>query len=150
VRTAGLWILQADVRTPQWTLLVPQRVFPEIANLTGSGESTVIPLRRTIASAWRWRTGPHQTQRRDPPLVAGPRGRRLPGRPRRLSITADAGGSNNYRHRLWKAEPAAVAVETGLTITVCHFPPGTSKGNKILLLARQEQSHIVEISLIFL
>lgn len=49
----------------------------------------------------------------------------------RLLITADAGGSNSYRYRLWKAELAAVAAETGLTITVCHFPPGTSKWNKI-------------------
>jgi hypothetical protein len=50
---------------------------------------------------------------------------------RRLLITADAGGSNSYRYRLWKAELAAFAAETGLTVTVCHFPPGTSKGNKI-------------------
>jgi hypothetical protein len=49
----------------------------------------------------------------------------------RLLITADAGGSNSYRYRLWKAELAALAAETGLTITVCHFPPGTSKWNKI-------------------
>ncbi|NGP09731.1 ISAzo13 family transposase [Rhodococcus sp. 14C212] len=49
----------------------------------------------------------------------------------RLLITADAGGSNGYRYRLWKAELAALAAETGLTITVCHFPPGTSKWNKI-------------------
>lgn len=49
----------------------------------------------------------------------------------RLLITADAGGSNSYRLRLWKAELAQLAAETGLTITVCHFPPGTSKWNKI-------------------
>jgi transposase len=49
----------------------------------------------------------------------------------RLLITADAGGSNSYRYRLWKAELAALAADTGLTITVCHFPPGTSKWNKI-------------------
>jgi transposase len=49
----------------------------------------------------------------------------------RLLITADAGGSNSYRFRLWKAELAALAAETGLTITVCHFPPGTSKWNRI-------------------
>jgi hypothetical protein len=49
---------------------------------------------------------------------------------RRLLITADAGGSNSYRYRLWKAELAAFAAETGLTVTVCHFPPGTSKWNK--------------------
>jgi transposase len=50
---------------------------------------------------------------------------------RRLLITADAGGSNGYRTRAWKAELAALAVQTGLQITVCHFPPGTSKWNKV-------------------
>jgi len=50
---------------------------------------------------------------------------------RRLLITADAGGSNGYRTRAWKAELAALAVETGLEVTVCHFPPGTSKWNKV-------------------
>jgi hypothetical protein len=49
----------------------------------------------------------------------------------RLLITADAGGSNSYRHHVWKSELAAFAAETGLLITVCHFPPGTSKWNKI-------------------
>jgi Rhodopirellula transposase DDE domain len=49
----------------------------------------------------------------------------------RVLITADAGGSNGYRTRLWKTELAALAAETGLAITVCHFPPGTSKWNKI-------------------
>jgi len=50
---------------------------------------------------------------------------------RRLLITADAGGSNGYRTRAWKTGLAALAEETGLEITVCHFPPGTSKWNKI-------------------
>jgi transposase len=50
---------------------------------------------------------------------------------RRLLITADAGGSNGYRTRAWKAELAALAVETGLEISCCHFPPGTSKWNKV-------------------
>ena len=50
---------------------------------------------------------------------------------RRLLVTADAGGSNSYRTRAWKAELAALALETGLAVTVCHFPPGTSKWNKI-------------------
>jgi hypothetical protein len=49
----------------------------------------------------------------------------------RLLITADAGGSNGYRTRAWKAGLAALARETGLEITCCHFPPGTSKWNKI-------------------
>jgi transposase len=49
----------------------------------------------------------------------------------RLLITADAGGSNSCRYRLWKAELADFAAQTGLAVTVCHFPPGTSKWNKI-------------------
>jgi hypothetical protein len=59
------------------------------------------------------------------------RGRRDYPRASRLLITADAGGSNSYRYRVWKSELAALAAETGLAITVCHFPPGTSKWNKI-------------------
>lgn len=50
---------------------------------------------------------------------------------RRLLITADAGGSNGYRVNLWKVELSRLAERTGLAITVCHFPPGTSKWNKV-------------------
>jgi hypothetical protein len=49
----------------------------------------------------------------------------------RLLITADSGGSNGSRLRLWKTQLAELAAETGLRITVCHLPPGTSKWNKI-------------------
>jgi hypothetical protein len=49
----------------------------------------------------------------------------------RLLITADAGGSNSYRSRLWRLELSKLAAEAGIDITVCHFPPGTSKWNKI-------------------
>src|SRR5229473_2560228 len=49
----------------------------------------------------------------------------------RLLITADAGGSTGYRLRLWKIELQKLADETRLEIAVCHFPPGTSKWNKI-------------------
>jgi hypothetical protein len=49
----------------------------------------------------------------------------------RLLITADSGGSNGSRLRLWKLELQKLADETGLRIAVCHFPPGTSKWNKI-------------------
>ena len=49
----------------------------------------------------------------------------------RLLICADGGGSNGYRTRLWKTALAALAASTGLAITVCHLPPGTSKWNKI-------------------
>ena len=48
-----------------------------------------------------------------------------------LLISADGGGSNGYRTRLWKTELAALAERTGLRISVCHLPPGTSKWNKI-------------------
>lgn len=48
-----------------------------------------------------------------------------------LLICADCGGSNGYRVRLWKIELQTLASETGLRITICHFPPGTSKWNKI-------------------
>lgn len=49
----------------------------------------------------------------------------------RLLIVADGGGSNGYRLRLWKWELQKLATATGLTISVCHLPPGTSKWNKI-------------------
>lgn len=58
-------------------------------------------------------------------------GRKLYTNTRRLTITADGGGSNGYRLRLWKLELQKLADETGLEITVCHFPPGTSKWNKV-------------------
>lgn len=51
--------------------------------------------------------------------------------PRRVLITADSGGSNGHRNRLWKLELQRLANETGMTIEVCHYPPGTSKWNKI-------------------
>jgi hypothetical protein len=50
---------------------------------------------------------------------------------RRLLVTADGGGSNGSRLRLWKAELARFADETGLAVTVVHLPPGTSKWNKV-------------------
>ena len=50
---------------------------------------------------------------------------------RRLLVTADGGGSNGARLRLWKAELARFADETGLAVTVAHLPPGTSKWNKV-------------------
>jgi hypothetical protein len=58
-------------------------------------------------------------------------GQRLYPRTQRLLITADAGGSNGWRLRLWKWELQGLADQTGLTLTVCHFPPGTSKWNKV-------------------
>jgi hypothetical protein len=58
-------------------------------------------------------------------------GRDLYPRVRSLLITADGGGSNGYRQRLWKLELQALADGTGRIIRVCHFPPGTSKWNKV-------------------
>jgi hypothetical protein len=58
-------------------------------------------------------------------------GRRLYGHSRQLLITADGGGSNGYRRRTWKAELQKLADETCLSLHVCHFPPGTSKWNKV-------------------
>jgi hypothetical protein len=58
-------------------------------------------------------------------------GRRLYPLARHLLITADAGGSNGYRLRQWKMELQHLADSTHLPITVCHFPPGTSKWNKV-------------------
>ncbi len=58
-------------------------------------------------------------------------GRLVYPRAQRLLITADGGGSNGSRCRLWKVELQEFADETGLRISVCHFPPGTSKWNKI-------------------
>ncbi|MGI5133354.1 ISAzo13 family transposase [Streptomyces sp. CA-106110] len=69
-----------------------------------------------VASIGRWW---HARGRHDYPHAA------------RLLITADAGGSNGYRTRAWKTELAALAAETGLQITVCHMPPGTSKWNRV-------------------
>jgi hypothetical protein len=57
-------------------------------------------------------------------------GRRSYSKAKRLLITADSGGSNGARVRLWKWELQQLADETGLEISVCHFPPGTSKWNK--------------------
>ena len=58
-------------------------------------------------------------------------GSRAYPRARRLLITADAGGSNGYRSRLWKVALQRLASDLDLRISVCHFPPGTSKWNKI-------------------
>jgi hypothetical protein len=58
-------------------------------------------------------------------------GRRLYPRVRQLLITADGGGSNGWRLRLRKWELQGLADQTGLMLAVCHFPPGTSKWNKV-------------------
>jgi hypothetical protein len=58
-------------------------------------------------------------------------GRRLYPNAQKLLVTTDGGGSNGYRLRLWKIELQEMADDTGLAIAVCHFPPGTSKWNKV-------------------
>jgi hypothetical protein len=58
-------------------------------------------------------------------------GKSLYSHARTLLITADSGGSNGSRLRLWKIELQKFAEDTGLSISVCHFPPGTSKWNKV-------------------
>ena len=58
-------------------------------------------------------------------------GRKRYGDARRLLITGDSGGSNGHRNRLWKTRLQGLADRTGLILEVCHFPPGTSKWNKI-------------------
>jgi hypothetical protein len=58
-------------------------------------------------------------------------GRKLYPEAAHLVITADGGGSNGYRLRLWKVEIQRLSDHTGLAIEVCHFPPGTSKWNKV-------------------
>jgi len=58
-------------------------------------------------------------------------GRKRYAAARRLLITGDSGGSNGHRNRLWKVELQRFANRTGLILEVCHFPPGTSKWNKI-------------------
>jgi hypothetical protein len=58
-------------------------------------------------------------------------GRKRYGRAKRVLVTADSGGSNSSRCRLWKVELQKWADETGMIVEVCHYPPGTSKWNKI-------------------
>ena len=58
-------------------------------------------------------------------------GKKRYAKPKRLLITADSGGSNGHRNRLWKYELQRLADQTGMIIEVCHYPPGTSKWNKI-------------------
>lgn len=58
-------------------------------------------------------------------------GRAIYAQTTQILITADAGGSNGYRLRLWKLELQKFADQTGLCVSVCHFPPGTSKWNKV-------------------
>jgi len=106
-----------DFRDPQVPKAIPYGVFDLAANegfvVVGADHDTAAFAVATIGRWWDMvgsRAYPHA---------------------HRLLITADAGGSNGYRIRLWKVELGRLAARTGLGITVCHFPPGTSKWNRI-------------------
>ena len=87
--------------------------------------------RTAAGSAWAPTTTPPRSPSRRSAAGGNPAGPTCYPQATRLLITADGGGSNGYRTRLWKTELAALAADTGLQITVCHLPPGTSKWNKI-------------------
>ena len=109
-----------------------------VPRLPGQGRAARGPLRRLRRGRERRvRQRRHRREHRragggvHPPLVAASSGR-PPTRTRPgCWSTCDSGGSNAAVSRAWKAGLAALAAETGLDITVCHFPPGTSKWNKI-------------------
>lgn len=102
---------------PHVDTVIPYGIYDMTANTgwvnVGTDHNTAVFAASSIRRWW------HERGRHDYPQAS------------RLLITADAGGSNSYRYRVWKAELAAFAAESGLTVTVCHFPPGTSKWNKI-------------------
>jgi hypothetical protein len=106
-----------DFQEPELGKVVPYGVYDVTANVgwvsVGTDHDTAEFAVETIRRWWRRmgrRRYPHATE---------------------LLITADGGGSNGSRNRLWKLTLQQFANETGLSITVCHFPPGTSKWNKI-------------------
>jgi hypothetical protein len=106
-----------DFPDPETAAAIPYGIYDLSANTgwvnVGTDHNTAA---FAVASIGRWWDG---AGRHDYPTA------------RRLLITADAGGSNGYRTRTFKVQLAALAARTGLEITVCHFPPGTSKWNKI-------------------
>jgi hypothetical protein len=106
-----------DFRIPELGKAIPYGVYDLTRNAgwvsVGIDHDTAAFAVRTIGRWW---------QKMGRPLYRGAEA---------LLITADAGGSNGARIRLWKWELQQLANRTGLSITVCHFPPGTSKWNKI-------------------
>ncbi|MET8031212.1 ISAzo13 family transposase [Streptomyces avermitilis] len=106
-----------DFADPQLGKAIPYGIYDLVANTgwvnVGTDHDTAA---FAVESIRRWWRGQGQA---DYPRAS------------RLLITADAGGSNGYRTRAWKLHLARLAAETGLVITVCHLPPGTSKWNKI-------------------
>jgi Rhodopirellula transposase DDE domain len=106
-----------EIRQPQNGKVAPYGVYDLGRNVgwisVGVDHDTAEFAVESIRRWWRWM------------------GRRSYSQAKRLLITADSGGSNGARVRLWKWELQQLADETGLEIAVCHFPPGTSKWNKI-------------------
>jgi hypothetical protein len=106
-----------DFKIPELGKVAPYGVYDLGRNVgwvsVGVDHDTAAFAVETIRRWWRWM------------------GRPSYGKAKRLLITADSGGSNGARVRLWKWELQKLADETGLEVSVCHFPPGTSKWNKI-------------------
>jgi hypothetical protein len=106
-----------EIRQPENGKVAPYGVYDLGRNMgwvsVGVDHDTAEFAVESIRRWWRWM------------------GRRSYPKAQRLLITADSGGSNGARVRLWKWELQQLADETGLEISVCHFPPGTSKWNKI-------------------
>ena len=106
-----------DFASPQFSKVIPYGVYDIGKNLgwvsVGTDHDTAS---FAVASIRRWWLA---------------MGREIYPRATDLLICADCGGSNGYRVRLWKIELQNLASETGLRVTICHFPPGTSKWNKV-------------------
>lgn len=106
-----------EIREPDKGKVSPYGVYDVGRNVgwvsVGVDHDTAAFAVESIRRWWRWMGGPSYPKAK------------------RLLITADSGGSNGARVRLWKWELQQLADETGLEISVCHFPPGTSKWNKI-------------------
>ena len=106
-----------EIREPEKGKVAPYGVYDLGRNVgwvsVGVDHDTAAFAVESIRRWWRWMGRPSYPKAK------------------RLLITADSGGSNGARVRLWKWELQQLADETGLEISVCHFPPGTSKWNKI-------------------
>jgi len=110
-------VLTHDFPTPELGKVAPNGVYDKGLNVgwvsVGVDHDTAAFAVETIRQWWRCMGQPSYPEAT------------------RLLITADSGGSNGARVRLWKWELQRLADQTGLEISVCHFPPGTSKWNKI-------------------
>ena len=106
-----------EIREPDKGKVAPYGVYDLGRNVgwvsVGVDHDTAAFAVESIRRWWRWMGGPSYPKAK------------------RLLITADSGGSNGARVRLWKWELQQLADETGIEISVCHFPPGTSKWNKV-------------------